>query len=149
MLDKVAMPNPRSVVSLYPHQLSGGMLQRCAIAMAMVTRPELLVLDEPTTALDVTTQQQVLDLENYLDVLVHKPGALAGATPLAQWRAQGRWPASYDALWAQLRDTAHRERRDRPVVNTSIAHRERSVATRGSLLSARACPPFAVRALLA
>ncbi len=47
-------------------------------------------------------QQQVLDLEHYLDVLVHKPGALAGATPLAQWRAQGRWPACYDELWARL-----------------------------------------------
>jgi hypothetical protein len=47
-------------------------------------------------------QQQVLDLEHYLDVLEHKPGALAGATPLAQWRAQGRWPASYDQLWTQL-----------------------------------------------
>jgi transposase len=47
-------------------------------------------------------QQQVLDLEHYLDVLEHKPGALAGATPLQQWRAQGRWPASYDRLWSLL-----------------------------------------------
>ena len=47
-------------------------------------------------------QQEVLDLEHYLDVLAHKPGALAGATPLAQWRAQGRWPACYDALWTRL-----------------------------------------------
>jgi transketolase len=48
-----------------------------------------------------------------------------------------------------VRDTAHRERQDRSIVNTPIAHRERSVATRGSLLSARASPPFAVRVLLA
>jgi transposase len=47
-------------------------------------------------------QQQVLNLEHYLDVLAEKPGALAGATPLAQWRAQGRWPASYDRLWERL-----------------------------------------------
>lgn len=47
-------------------------------------------------------QQQVLDLEHYLDVLAQKPGALAGATPLAQWRAQGRWPTSYDQLWTRL-----------------------------------------------
>jgi len=46
--------------------------------------------------------QSVLDLEHYLDVLQHKPGALAGSTPLAQWRARGLWPASYDTLWAQL-----------------------------------------------
>ena len=47
-------------------------------------------------------QQEVLDLEHYLDVLVQKPGALAGATPLAQWRGQGRWPACYDELWTRL-----------------------------------------------
>ena len=47
-------------------------------------------------------QQEVLDLEHYLDVLARKPGALAGATPLAQWRTQGRWPACYDDLWARL-----------------------------------------------
>jgi transposase len=49
-------------------------------------------------------QQEVLDLEHYLDVLAHKPGALAGSTPLAQARAAGRWPASYDRFWAGLVD---------------------------------------------
>lgn len=49
-------------------------------------------------------QQKVLDLEHYLDVLRHKPGALAGSTPLEQWRRAGRWPASYDALWAKLNE---------------------------------------------
>ena len=46
--------------------------------------------------------KQVLDLEHYLDVLERKPGALAGSTPLAQWREQGRWPASYDEVWKRL-----------------------------------------------
>jgi peptide/nickel transport system ATP-binding protein len=62
MLSRVAMPDPAAVLRRYPHQLSGGMLQRCVIAMALVTNPELLILDEPTTALDVTTQAVVLDL---------------------------------------------------------------------------------------
>ncbi len=62
MLSKVAMPDPEAVLKRYPHQLSGGMLQRCVIAMALMTNPALLIMDEPTTALDVTTQAVVLDL---------------------------------------------------------------------------------------
>jgi hypothetical protein len=46
--------------------------------------------------------QEILDLEHYLEVLEHKPGAFAGSKPLAQWRASGRWPASYDQLWESL-----------------------------------------------
>jgi hypothetical protein len=48
--------------------------------------------------------QQILNLEHYLDVLERKPGALAGSTPLEQWRRAGRWPENYDRLWAQLKD---------------------------------------------
>src|SRR5260370_12034092 len=51
-------------------------------------------------------QQKVLDLDHYLEALERKPGALAGATALEQWRAQGRWPASYDRYWDVLKPTA-------------------------------------------
>ncbi|HEX8081958.1 MAG TPA: ABC transporter ATP-binding protein [Jatrophihabitans sp.] len=62
MLDRVGIPNPEKRFSDYPHQFSGGMRQRAMIAMALVCDPKLLIADEPTTALDVTVQAQILDL---------------------------------------------------------------------------------------
>jgi len=86
VLGLVGMPRPKERLDDYPHQLSGGLRQRCMIAMALVCNPSLLIADEPTTALDVTIQSQILDLLDSLRrelrmamlLITHDMGVIAG-----------------------------------------------------------------------
>ncbi len=69
-------------------------------------------------------QQKVLDLEHYLDVLLKKPGALAGSTPLEQWRAQGRWPESFDQFWGKLQQRRGKADGTRAMIEVLLLGRE-------------------------
>ena len=88
MLDRVGLPRPREQLTRFPHELSGGMRQRVVIAAALICEPVVLVADEPTTALDVTTQAQILELFDRLNdelgmatlLVTHDMGVVAGHT---------------------------------------------------------------------
>src|SRR6185503_19815116 len=67
---------------------------------------------------------KVLELEHYLDVLVKKPGALAGCTPLQQWRAQGRWPETFDRFWAHLQQRRGKTEGTRSMIEVLLLGRE-------------------------
>jgi oligopeptide/dipeptide ABC transporter ATP-binding protein len=98
LLDVVGIPNPRARADTYPHEFSGGMRQRAMIAMAIANEPELLIADEPTTALDVTVQAQVLEVLGRIQdrtgtailLITHDLGVVAGVADRVMVMYAGR-----------------------------------------------------------
>jgi len=106
MLKLVEIPNPEQRIDEYPHQLSGGMRQRVMIAIALCCEPDILIADEPTTALDVTIQAQILDLMNQLKerldtaiiLITHDLGVVAQVCDRVQVMYAGRVIESGDVM---------------------------------------------------
>ena len=113
LLELVAIPEPASRAGQYPHEFSGGMRQRAMIAMALANKPELLLADEPTTALDVTVQAQILDILRDLQrelnlglaLVTHDLGVVAGMADRVSVMYSGRLveTAAVDDLFADPR----------------------------------------------
>ncbi|MDB6182522.1 ABC transporter ATP-binding protein [Paracoccus fistulariae] len=106
LFDAVGIPDPEQKLKVYPHQMSGGQSQRVMIAMAIATNPRLLIADEPTTALDVTIQKQILDLllklqEDYgmaLIMITHDMGVVAETADRVSVQYKGRKMEEADVL---------------------------------------------------
>ncbi|RRR27370.1 ABC transporter ATP-binding protein [Schaalia georgiae] len=143
ILKRVGMPRPESVVNSYPHQLSGGMRQRVMIAMALVCQPRILIADEPTTALDVTTQMQILDLIDELRdeyqmgviLITHDLGVVAGHTDRVSVMYAGR------IVETAPTKTLFTEPRHRYTSSLMAALPERALAERTRLFSIPGAPP--------
>ena len=143
ILKRVGMPRPESVISSYPHQLSGGMRQRVMIAMALVCQPRILIADEPTTALDVTTQMQILDLIDELRdeyqmgviLITHDLGVVAGHTDRVSVMYAGR------IVETAPTKTLFTEPRHRYTSSLMAALPERALAERTRLFSIPGAPP--------
>ena len=143
ILKRVGMPRPESVISSYPHQLSGGMRQRVMIAMALVCQPRILIADEPTTALDVTTQMQILDLIDELRdeykmgviLITHDLGVVAGHTDRVAVMYAGR------IVETAPTKTLFTEPKHRYTSSLMAALPERALAAGTKLFSIPGAPP--------
>ena len=143
ILKRVGMPRPESVINSYPHQLSGGMRQRVMIAMALVCQPRILIADEPTTALDVTTQMQILDLIDELRdeykmgviLITHDLGVVAGHTDRVAVMYAGR------IVETAPTKTLFTEPKHRYTSSLMAALPERALAAGTKLFSIPGAPP--------
>ena len=143
ILKRVGMPRPEVVINNYPHQLSGGMRQRVMIAMALVCKPRILIADEPTTALDVTTQMQILDLIDELRdeyqmgviLITHDLGVVAGHTDRVAVMYAGR------IVETAPTKTLFTEPKHRYTSSLMAALPERALAASTKLFSIPGAPP--------
>lgn len=143
ILKRVGMPRPEVVINNYPHQLSGGMRQRVMIAMALVCKPRILIADEPTTALDVTTQMQILDLIDELRdeyqmgviLITHDLGVVAGHTDRVAVMYAGR------IVETAPTKTLFTEPKHRYTSSLMAALPERALAAATKLFSIPGAPP--------
>ena len=143
ILKRVGMPRPEVVINNYPHQLSDGMRQRVMIAMALVCKPRILIADEPTTALDVTTQMQILDLIDELRdeykmgviLITHDLGVVAGHTDRVAVMYAGR------IVETAPTKTLFTEPKHRYTSSLMAALPERALAAGTKLFSIPGAPP--------
>ena len=159
LLDQVGIPSPRQRLKDYPHQFSGGMRQRAMIAMALACEPKLLIADEPTTALDVTIQAQILDLlrklvaerDTALIMITHDLGVVAGICERVKVMYAGTFveSGSADQIFGQPRhpytlgllESVPRLDTRRLTALNPIAGQPREHARGSDLLSVRAAVP--------